>query len=388
LNLKDYDKFSNDEDELIEGIHVVEMCNYFELLCTCCDKKKVDEKILPKITKRRNLDLFQTLYNRPKYVDTQILMTFVSVLSRYLSEKLDLRNCIKKGLEYFKIFAFSIGVKSDQKTVNEIHAKTDDPQVIEIKSKLLENLERTFNHLEFGRYLHKETITQDIVDINRMNHLSKVSTSNSKFTNSNISFIYKESLKLFSDDTLDPIVRFNFSRFIVPKLICFVSGGSIFNQQISTSSLSTITDKSNIAIPASEDINSIVSTSIYNLQNEPQLEHNFNLENTLCEGFLRAKASRNKLDLFMYMISLGRFALSLKKCDEYMFVCVKHLLEIFDSNECDKWSMFASALAQRQLFIMSKRINMQELLGEFEEKGSYNCLYLILCLYMAKKKTK
>ncbi len=60
----------------------VEMSNYFELLCTCCDKKRIDAKILPKLTKRRNLDLFQTLYNRPKYVDTQILMTFVSILSK------------------------------------------------------------------------------------------------------------------------------------------------------------------------------------------------------------------------------------------------------------------------------------------------------------------
>ncbi len=280
-----------------------------------------------------------------------------------------------KSINYDKFLTFSIGVRNEQNATTQIKAEADDPQVIEIKSKLLENLERTYNHLEFGRFLHKETIAQDIVDLSRMNQLAKVSTSNSKFTNSNISFIYKESLKLFSDDSLDPMVRFNFSRFTVPKLICFVSSGSIFNQQISTSSLSTITDKSNIAIPGVDDtVSNVVSASIYNLQNEPQLEHNFNLENALCEGFLRAKSSRNKLDLYMYMISLGRYALSLKKCDEYMFVCVKHLLEIFDSNECDKWSMFASALAQRQLFIMSKRINMQELLGEFEEKGNVSVL--------------
>ena len=31
----------------------VEMSNYFELLCTCCDKKRIDAKILPKLTKRR-----------------------------------------------------------------------------------------------------------------------------------------------------------------------------------------------------------------------------------------------------------------------------------------------------------------------------------------------
>ena len=116
-----------------------------------------------------------------------------------------------------------------------------------------------------------------------------------------------------------------------------------------------------------------VSASIFNLneQDDAILEQNFNLESKLCEGFLRAKSSKNKLDLFMYMISLGRFCLSLKKCDEYMFVCIKHLLEIFDSNENDKWTAFMSSLAQRQLFIISKRINMQELFGEFEEKGKY-----------------
>ena len=73
----------NDNDNEDAMYYHVEMSEYFELLCTCCDKKKIDEKILPKITKRRNLDTFQTLYNRPKYVDTQILMTFVNILSRY-----------------------------------------------------------------------------------------------------------------------------------------------------------------------------------------------------------------------------------------------------------------------------------------------------------------
>jgi hypothetical protein len=68
--------------------------------------------------------------------------------------------------------------------------------------------------------------------------------------------------------------------------------------------------------------------SIFGLSSDsdPQLDHNFNLENQLCEGFLRAKSSKNILDLFMYIISLGRYALSLKRCDEYMFICVKHFI--------------------------------------------------------------
>ena len=71
---------------------------------------------------------------------------------------------------------------------------------------------------------------------------------------------------------------------------------------------------------------------------------NFNLENQLCEGFLRAKSSKNLVELYMYMVALGRFALSLKKCDEYLFVCVKHLLEIFDTDESNDWSLLACSV--------------------------------------------
>lgn len=89
--------------------------------------------------------------------------------------------------------------------------KIEDPDIIEIRSKLLKNLERTFNHIEFSRHLHKETIAQDIMDLSKMIQLSKTSMSN-KTTNCNVSFIYKEALKLFSDDCLHPMIRFDFSR--------------------------------------------------------------------------------------------------------------------------------------------------------------------------------
>jgi hypothetical protein len=46
----------------------------------------------------------------------------------------------------------------------------------------------------------------------------------------------------------------------------------------------------------------------------------------------------------MYMTALGRFALSLKRCDEYLFICVKHLLEIFDSDESSDWSNLACSV--------------------------------------------
>lgn len=88
-----------------------------------------------------------------------------------------------------------------------------ETKVTEIRSKLLKNLERTFNHVEFGRQLHNETIAQDIMDLSKMIQLSKTSISK-KTTNCNVSFIYKEALKLFADDCLHPMVRFDFSRWI------------------------------------------------------------------------------------------------------------------------------------------------------------------------------
>lgn len=66
--------------------------------------------------------------------------------------------------------------------------------------------------MEFGRLLHQETISQDITDLSKMSQLSKTCTNNSTAANSNHTYLYKEALKLFDDDSLDPIVRFNFSR--------------------------------------------------------------------------------------------------------------------------------------------------------------------------------
>ena len=268
-----------------------------------------------------------------------------------------------------------------------------DLQINEIKSKLLKNMDRTLNHLEFGLQLHKETIAHDIFDLVTMAQIAKNSTStlSNQQSNCNLTYIYKEALNLFSDISLNPLIRYDFSRFTIPKMICFFNNESFLNQQMSTmSTLSSmrVNDRS-IALPnllTNEMVINAMSVSIYSLssQTDSQLEHNFNLESQLCEGFLRAKSSKNIQDLYLYMISLGRYALSLKKCDEHMFVCVKHLLEIFDSNENDNWSSFTSALAQRQLFILSKRINMQELLGEFEEKGNLFFIFeffLILNIY-------
>lgn len=325
----DFDMSNNTQE-----LPLIEICKYFELICTCCDKQIIDSNILTKIVKRKNFELIQMLYNRPKLVDTQVLMQFIYVLGG------------SRGLIH--------------NTENK-----HDSLIVEIKSTLLKNLQRVFNHLEFGRKLNQQTLVSH--DAETAPNQSSSSSHNN--TNSNLTFFYKEALNLLSDETLNSSVRFDFARFAVPKLICYNITNLIQNQ-VSTSDLMSISKANEKQIINDEVIYKAMSTSIYSLsiQSDPQLDHNFNLENQLCEGFLRAKSSKNLLDIYLYVISMGRFALSLKKSDEYLFVCVKHLLEIIDSSQSDEWSSLAKALAQRQLFMLSKKINLQELLSEFEEK--------------------
>ena len=81
--IKHISLLNNDSNTKYNESSNYEMSDYFELLCTCCDKKTIESRIINKITKRKNLELLQTLFNRPKYVDTQILMQFVNILNRY-----------------------------------------------------------------------------------------------------------------------------------------------------------------------------------------------------------------------------------------------------------------------------------------------------------------
>lgn len=323
-----------------ESLSISEMSKYFDIICTCCDKKKIDSQIYPKLVKRKNSDYFQVLYNRPKFVDTQILMQFIYVLggSRGFNQNTDNKN---------------------------------DSLIIEIKSTLLKNLERVFNHLEFVRKLNQQTlVSHEIADPAFLPHGSFLNSStNQTNTNSNLTYIYKEALNLLSDETLNSSVRFDFSRFTIPKLVCH-NVASVVQNQASKADAMSLSKACEKQLIIDEVTYKAMSTSINSLatQSDPQLDHNFNVENQLCEGFLRAKSSKNLLDLYMYLIGLGRFALSLKKSDEYLFVCVKHLLEIIDSNQNDEWTELAKSLAQRQLFMLSKKLNFQELLGEFEEK--------------------
>lgn len=107
-----------------------------------------------------------------------------------------------------------------------------------------------------------------------------------------------------------------------------------------------------------EDTSKAMQHSVYS-HADLQLNHNFNLENQLCEGFLNARQSKSLINMYLFIIGLGRFALSLTH--EYVFVCVKHLFEIIDSNqqEDDDWALLARSLAQRQLIAISKKINMK-----------------------------
>ena len=324
LDINDNRPVSNSSNEIVH----FELADYFDILCTCCDKKRIDSQIIPSLTRKKNIDYLQSLYNRPKYVDTQVLMQFVFCLS---------------------------GSRLGAEMKNDI-------KLNEIKSKLLKNLERALNHLEFNRQLNQDTlVSHDIVEL---------STKNSQHVN--LTFVYKESLNLLGDISLDLMNRFDFSRNTIPKLLCLInSNGSLPPSYTTGTSKQVDRCATNMSLGSNDElISNAMSISIFSLneKSDPQLDHNFNLENQLCEGVLRAKSSKNLLDFYMYIIALGRFGLSLKKPDEHMFVCVKHLLEIFDDNESNSWTFFGSALAQRQLFILSKRINMQELLAEFEEK--------------------
>jgi hypothetical protein len=90
-----------------------------------------------------------------------------------------------------------------------------------------------------------------------------------------------------------------------------------------------------------EDTAKAMQQSIYSLSSNDsneymQINHNFNLENQLCEGFLNGKNSKSLFNMHLFIVALGRFALSMSRsADEYVFVCVKHLLEIIDSNQAE-----------------------------------------------------
>ena len=347
--------YSDNQDEM----RFTEMSDYFEPLCACCDKKKIDLKILPNLTRHENLVMFQKLYDRPKNVDTKVLMQFIYMLS---SAKMLNQN---QG-------------NTNNSNNNNNETTKNDTQMIQIKSKLLANLEKAFNHLEFNRGLDQQTLVSheflisSVMADKTASHIKNINNNNN--TNSNLTYIYKETLNLFGDETLDSQIRFDFARFSIPKLICFNASTNIITlpptirsannqggkgkdkQLVASSTSSSIYD---------ETVSNSMSNSIFSLlnQSDPQLDHNFNLENQLCEGFLRAKSSKNLVELYVYMVALGRFALSLKRCDEYLFVCVKHLLEIFDTDESSDWSLLACSV---NYFIF--KVSISEIISSYKQE--------------------
>ena len=64
----------------------MELRDHFKLICTFCDKKHIDNNLLSELKQRKNLDFFQSLYNRPKHVDSQIVMQFIKVLANCKDE--------------------------------------------------------------------------------------------------------------------------------------------------------------------------------------------------------------------------------------------------------------------------------------------------------------
>lgn len=161
------------------------------------------------------------------------------------------------------------------------------------------------------------------------------------------------------------LYRFDFARLSISKLISNYNyhhhqGFSSSNHSLEKRSQANL-DKHHLIMD--EDTANAMQQSVYSLSShtDPQLNHNFNLENQLCEGFLNAKNSKSIANMYLFIIGLGRFALSMTQSDEYVFVCVKHLLEIIDSNQgdVDDWCLLARSLAQRQLIAISKKINMK-----------------------------
>lgn len=341
------------------------MNNLFDLVCTCCDRRRIEDYIIPRLNKRKNVDMMQILLNRPKNVDSQVLIQFMYILSGSRSFMLTTEN-------------------SGENSTGELIKK--------IKVVLAQSLPRAFHHIEFSRHLNQQSLMKplEIGQISRTGDDVSAGQSSLK-NNQNLTAIYKESIGLLNDDSLRPIVRFNFARMAISNLICNNLGtNSASNNQAASLSASGMS----ASTLNTENMNRAISKSIFRWENandamqsdvddsdEIQLDHNLNLEMRLCEGLLRSKGEKNQLDILIYTIGLGRLALSLntRKPDEYVFVCIKHLLEIINDtcpssssepneNYSDDWNQFCCDMARRELSLISKNINMQSLLTEFEEQ--------------------
>lgn len=192
------------------------MSEYFDIICTCCDKTQIDMQLLPKITRRKNIDSINALYNRPKKVGPEILIQFFLVL-----------NGTKGAL------AAAIGTthqskestaQQQQQQHNKEAVNHEAAPFVEIRSLLLKNLHRVFNHIEFARKLdaHMLTSVVDNVDsdflltgsvaasvINAATLSSASSNANGGAnTNAvNSTYIFRETMNLLADETLDSITR-------------------------------------------------------------------------------------------------------------------------------------------------------------------------------------
>ena len=319
LNYISYEKELELNEKLFKNDY---LDSYFQLICTCCDKSLIDTQIKPKIKKFKNQELIETLNNRPKFVDSNILTQFFHVLNGDLNQ-------------------------------NNL-ANLNSNLIKSIKTRLLLYIERSFNHLEFPRYLNEQIMNGTV------NHLGGTSSNLN-----NLTFLYKEAINLFTNDSLNSLVRAYFARFTVQKIIHVQTLTNIINSSNNSPTSSS----------TSSNINSCSSLVDSNIQpNECKYHHNSCLEKHLCDGYLKSKAGENWLNSYLFIISLGRLGLTLK-CGEYLFVTVRDLIQIFNSND-----NLGSPLAQQQLLVLSKHINMQEIFNDSTERV---CEIISDCIYNA-----
>ncbi len=291
FKIENNSKYSSNS-EFVDNLLSLEIFEYFTIVCTCCDKKFIISEILPKLTQSKNIEMLQSLFKRPKNVDSQLIIQFIHMC----------------GLQ---------GLKSEVNTDEKLKENEAEKKFLSvIKTYIMKNLERAIKHLEFHFFPNLKNFLQSQNACNMVSH-------------QNLTNIYKESLKLSADSSICVIKRLEFTRTSISKLIRQKPIINTFFYQ----NLSSINSESNNYDFYNDDKHFKVTDASILSRTNNQNDHDvntYNIEDFLCEGFEKAKTSKNILDLFIYLMGLGRLALSFVNPNphEYIFLCVKRLLEI------------------------------------------------------------
>lgn len=162
---------------------------------------QIDSELVPKITRRKTIDMLHTLYNRPKYVDPNILIHFFAVLSG------------THGPLAATTSMATNGISNDATSITmSTEAMITTTAMTEMKSQLLKNLERVFNHIEFGRKLDMQMLmgvdsfVTSLLDPTATSAHSHASAANSNATS--LTYIFKETMNLLADHNLNDSIRF------------------------------------------------------------------------------------------------------------------------------------------------------------------------------------